>query len=69
MRRHNLVPETAPRFGVLLVWPHHFSDWKDSLESVVAVYLEIARQESLLVVCRDEPQRCHIVDLLKRYRD
>jgi agmatine/peptidylarginine deiminase len=55
---------------VLLVWPHPLSDWKDSLELVEAVYLaiarEIVRQESLLVVCRDEPHRYHITDLLQR---
>jgi agmatine deiminase len=57
MRPYRLVSETAPQCAVLLTWPHRYSAWANSLESVTAVYLEIARSivayEELLVVCHD----------------
>ena len=53
-----LVPETASQCAILLTWPHSNSAWADSLESVTAVYLDIARavvtHENLLVVCYDQ---------------
>lgn len=68
MRRLLLVPETAPQSGVLLTWPHPDTDWKDSIESVEAVYTEIAARiichESLLVVCHDPGHRRHIREAL-----
>jgi agmatine deiminase len=63
-----LIPEFAPQSGVMLTWPHKQSDWKDRLESIEPVYLEIARtisaHEQLLVICLDEPHRQEILERL-----
>ena len=57
MHLFRLVPETAPQSGVLLTWPHAHSAWADTLETVGAVYLDIARavvaHEKLFVICYD----------------
>jgi agmatine deiminase len=58
MHAYRLVPETAAQSGILLTWPHVHSAWAGSLDSVAAVYLEIARavvaHEKLLIVCYDQ---------------
>ena len=57
MHPYRFVSESSPQCAVLLTWPHRYSAWADSLESVTSVYLEIARaiaaHETLLVVCHD----------------
>ena len=59
-----LIPEFAPQSGVLLVWPHVASDWRDSLAEIEPVYLElvraISRHEPVLIVCYDEEHSRHI---------
>jgi agmatine/peptidylarginine deiminase len=59
-----LLPEFAPQSGVILTWPHRFSDWQSRLAVIEPVYVEIARaisaQESLLVLARDSGHRAHI---------
>ena len=63
-----LIPEFAPQSGVMVAWPHKQSDWKDRLESIEPVYLEIARaisaREQLLVICLDEAHRQEILGRL-----
>jgi len=63
-----LIPEFAPQSGVLVTWPHQQSDWKDQLDSVEPVYLEIARavttHEQLLVICHDASHRQGIIERL-----
>jgi agmatine deiminase len=50
----------------MLTWPHKQSDWKDRLEEVEPVYLDIARaissRERLLVICHDETHRQTTLD-------
>ena len=59
-----LIPEFAPQSGVMLAWPHQYSDWKVDLDSIEPVYLDIARavvaHEHLLVVCHDSAHREHV---------
>lgn len=59
-----LIPEFAPQSGVMLCWPHANTDWKDQLDSVEPVYVEIARaisaREPLLVICNDSAQRASV---------
>jgi len=59
-----LIPEFAPQSGVILTWPHRHSDWKDQIESIEPVYVEIARavvgHEHLLIVCFDAAHRRHV---------
>ncbi len=63
-----LIPEFVPQSGVMLTWPHKQSDWKDQLDSVERVYLEIARavtaREQLLVICHNALHRQQIIDRL-----
>jgi agmatine deiminase len=41
---HRRLPaEWEPQDGVLLAWPHAHSDWRDNLEVVQAVFVDIAR--------------------------
>jgi agmatine/peptidylarginine deiminase len=65
-----LIPEFAPQSGVLVTWPHKQSDWKDRLEEIEPVYLDIAHtvstRERLLVICFDETHRRHISDCLAK---
>jgi len=59
-----LIPEYAPQSGVMLAWPHRYSDWKDMLDSIEPVYVDIARavtaHEHLLVICHDSGHRQHV---------
>jgi agmatine/peptidylarginine deiminase len=52
----------------MLAWPHRHSDWKDLLERIEPVYLEIARavvgHEHLLVICYDTGHRQHVQSAL-----
>lgn len=63
-----LLPEFAPQSGVIITWPHAFSDWKDRLAAIEPVYVEIARaivaREPLLVLARDDAHAQHIRALL-----
>lgn len=63
-----LLPEFAPQSGVILTWPHRFSDWQPRLALIEPVYLDLARaisaQEPLLVLARDNGHRSHIRQLL-----
>ena len=59
-----LLPEFAPQSGVILTWPHTGTDWRHDLETIEAVYVEIARAvtrfERLLVLCRDAGHQRYI---------
>lgn len=52
-----LLPEWAPQYATLLVWPHSGTDWKPYLERVHRTYLElteiIAAHQKVMIVCRD----------------
>jgi len=62
-----LVPEFAPQSGVIITWPHVESDWRDSLDKIEPVYLQIARAisryEPVLVICHDEIHVNHVISL------
>ncbi len=40
-------PEWAPQSGVMLTWPHAQSDWRDHLDLVEPVFVELVQQISL----------------------
>ena len=69
MSRLYLLPEYAPQSGVIITWPHAGTDWRHDLETIEAVYLDIARAvtrcERLLVLCRDAGHQRYILDLLE----
>lgn len=58
MMKKILPPEWAKQQFVQLTWPHDGTDWADMLEEVQACFAEIARNiarfESLLIVCSDK---------------
>jgi agmatine deiminase len=64
-----LPAEWVRQTGVMLVWPHEQTDWADQLEAVEKTYFdiarEIARRETVLIVCCDEDQRAWIHDRLR----
>lgn len=49
-----LPAEWEPQAGVLIAWPHAATDWADTLDEVLPVYIELARavsaREKLLIV-------------------
>ena len=53
----------------MLTWPHADSDWADNLAAAEQTFTDIAvavtRFESLLVVCRNESHRAHVVTRLR----
>ena len=64
----HLIPEFAPQSGVMLTWPHAESDWRQCLDEVEPVYLQIcrviSRHEPVLVICYDEAHVHHVTGLL-----
>ncbi|HQU16705.1 MAG: agmatine deiminase [Chromatiales bacterium 21-64-14] len=64
-----LPAEWEPQSGILLTWPHGHGDFKPWLSQVEPVFVEIARQvarfESLWIVCRDQDHQIHVADLLR----
>lgn len=56
--RPYLPPEWARQSGVMLTWPHAYSDWTADLGAIEAVYLaiacEISARERVLVACHDQ---------------
>ena len=70
MSRPQLLPEFAPQSGVIITWPHAGTDWRHDLETIEAVYVNIARAvtrfEQLLVLCRDAGHQRYIHGLLER---
>jgi agmatine deiminase len=63
-------PEWARQSGVLLTWPHEYSDWQPWLAEVEPVFTRIAREvcrrERLLVACRDDAHRKRLRQLLRQ---
>ena len=68
MRRRSLIAEFAAQSGVLLTWPHPFTDWRNDIDAVTAVYIEIAREisqrEPLLVICYDSAHQHRVKHML-----
>ena len=52
-----LPAEWEVQSGILLTWPHANSDWKDNLDEIGQVYLDmckaISQYEKLLIICYD----------------
>jgi agmatine deiminase len=65
----HLPAEWEPQAGVILAWPHERTDWARSLAAVEATYLniarEIARRQTLLIVCQDDAHRARVHDRLR----
>jgi tRNA-dihydrouridine synthase A len=63
-----LIPEFAPQSGVMLAWPHAESDWRECLDEIEPVYLQISRvisrYEPVLIICYDEEHVHHVTRLL-----
>lgn len=67
-----LPAEWAPQCGVMLTWPHRFTDWAPILSQAESLYLEIAghiaAHETLFICCYDAQHRQHIHDLLNSHQ-
>lgn len=70
MSRTVLPPEWSPQSGVMITWPHAHSDWRDVLQEVEPVYMQlarhIARREKLLINCWDSDHAKHVKNLLHK---
>lgn len=64
-----LPAEWEPQSGVLLTWPHAFSDWRPILDRVEPVYVSLAEQitkyQRAVILCWDDSHRLHIQSLLE----
>jgi agmatine/peptidylarginine deiminase len=65
-----LPAEWEPQDGVILVWPHDQTDWRNMLSEIESLYLQlasaIAQYETPLIVCRDESHLKHVKALLEK---
>jgi agmatine/peptidylarginine deiminase len=52
----------------MLTWPHAASDWRECLDEIEPVYLQISRvisrHEPVLIICSDEKHVHHVISLL-----
>ncbi len=59
-----LLPEWAPQFATLLVWPHEKTDWAPFLKEVEPVYCAIVSaisdHQMVMILCYDEAHQKHI---------
>ena len=66
----SLPAEWAPQAGVMLTWPHHHSDWQDTLAEAEQCYIEltgqIARYQNVIISCFDDSHRQHVLHLLEQ---
>lgn len=66
MSENRLPAEWEPQSGVMLTWPHENTDWAPILDRTLPVFVQIgaaiAREETLLSVCRDA---AHVADVSK----
>jgi len=69
MSTPRLPAEWEAQSGVMLTWPHDRSDWAPQLARVEPVFIriacEISHREGVLIVCRDEPLRRHVLQRLR----
>ena len=58
-----LLPEWAPQDGILLCWPHRYSDWRDNLNSIIPLYQvlvsTITQHEEVILLVHDEQTLKH----------
>ncbi|MHB8253903.1 MAG: agmatine deiminase family protein [Acidiferrobacter sp.] len=63
--------EWEPQSGVMLTWPHAFSDWAPVLaeadQTFALIGTAISRHERLLVAAHDRDHQDHILALLRRH--
>lgn len=66
-----LLAEWAPQSGILLVWPHSNSDWKNNLTEIEQTYIEICEaitpSQRVLILCYDKIHQSHIKKILKHH--
>ncbi|HEX22034.1 MAG TPA: agmatine deiminase family protein [Chromatiales bacterium] len=69
MSAPRLPAEWEPQSGIMLTWPHDRSDWAPLLTRVEPVFVhiacEISQREEVLIVCRDEALRQHVLHQLR----
>ena len=70
MPNPKLPAEWEPQSGVLIAWPHQYSDWAESIDKIESIYLQLTKaitaQEKLLIIAYDEEHQNHILNLLKK---
>jgi agmatine deiminase len=64
-----LPAEWEAQSGILLTWPHTESDWKNNLDEIGKVYLDmckaISQYQKLLIICYDKQHKEMIENLFK----
>ena len=60
----NLPAEWEQQSGILITWPHAYSDWKDKLFEIETTYLAICKAvmpyQKVLIICYDQTHHAHI---------
>ncbi len=63
-----LPAEWETQSATLLTWPHAYSDWKNNLLEIEAVYIQICKAissyQKLFIICYDEMHQAHIKEIL-----
>lgn len=71
MERSYPLPEWHPQDAIVLVWPHRYSDWANSLEDIEHCYLAltkaIAATQSVLIIYFDHQHKEYIQDQCTSY--
>ncbi|MBK1647776.1 agmatine deiminase [Rhabdochromatium marinum] len=66
---NTLPAEWAPQSALLLTWPHPNTDWRDQLDAVEAVYIEIVRTlcqyQPALILCPDRHWQTQVATRLR----
>ncbi|WP_455222849.1 agmatine deiminase family protein [Kaarinaea lacus] len=69
MANRRLPAEWEPQSGIMLTWPHEYTDWKPILPQVEPVFVAICRhtaqREKVLIVAYDDDHQHHIQELLE----
>lgn len=69
MSQYRLVAEFERQSGVIVTWPHPYSDWEASLPAIEATYLTlveaISRFEPILIICFNAEHQYHVRSRIK----
>ncbi|HEY5602187.1 MAG TPA: agmatine deiminase family protein [Gammaproteobacteria bacterium] len=66
--KRRLPAEWEPQSGIMLTWPHAYSDWQPILARVEPVFVSLcahtSQREKVLIVARDKNHQQHILQRL-----
>lgn len=71
MNNYYPLPEWYPQDATILVWPHRYTDWSNSLDEISNTYLDITKvickYQPVLIICFDHDHNASISKLCSDY--